>query len=58
MVKAPINGKTEECIMVLMKMTKKMDLVFTSGLMAEVTLAIGHKENKTLREYTFYQMAL
>jgi hypothetical protein len=47
----------EECIMEAMPTIRKMVSVFTSGWMGVLTLETGSSESKTVREFTFFQMA-
>jgi hypothetical protein len=57
MEKVYTNGKMVECITETIKMIRKMDLGFMSGLMEEPTWANGQMENKMERESIFYLMA-
>jgi len=52
-----ISGLMVGCIMVAIRMIRKMVSVSTSGSMGEPTSETGLKESKPVREFTFFRMA-
>jgi hypothetical protein len=55
MEKAPIYGRMAECIMVITFKIRSRVTEFTCGQMAELTLATGLREFKTISGFTFCQ---